>query len=110
MIVYRVVDLSADDFLDLVDAVKEEIDELEEGIESWPSSQVRVRISDLRHDLLHVRRTLGPTRDAVRAIVDRRIDVGEGPQLLPRAIELNFTDAYDKLLRALDGPDLSRAL
>src|SRR5439155_1681673 len=82
----------------LLDALNEEIDELEEGIESWPSSQVRVRISDLRHDLLHVRRTLGPTRDAVRAIVDRRIDVGEGPELLPREIELNFTDAYDKLL------------
>ena len=110
MIVYRVVDLIADDFLDLVDALNEEIDELEEGIESWPSSQVRVRISDLRHDLLHVRRTLGPTRDAVRAIVDRRIDVGEGPELLPREIELNFTDAYDKLLRAMDGLDLSRDL
>ena len=110
MIVYHIIDLIADDFLNLVDALNEEIDELEEGIESWPSSQVRVRISELRHDLLHVRRTVGPTRDAVRAIVDRRIDIGEGPELLPREIELNFTDAYDKLLRAMDGLDLSRDL
>jgi magnesium transporter len=109
-IVYHVVDLIADDYLDLVDALDEEIDELEVGIETWPSSKVRVRISDLRHDLLHVRRTLGPTRDAVRAIVDRRIDLGEGPELLPREIELNFTDAYDKLLRAVDGLELSRDL
>jgi magnesium transporter len=110
MIVYRIVDLIAEDFLDLVDALNDEIDELEEGIETWTSSQVRGRISDLRHDLLHVRRTLAPTRDAVRAIVDRRIDVGEGPELLPREIELNFADAYDKLLRAMDGLDLSRDL
>src|SRR5438876_2066203 len=110
MILYRIVDLIAEDFLDLVDALNEEIDELEEGIETWTSTQVRGRISDLRHDLLHVRRTLAPTRDAIRAIVDRRVDVGEGPELLPREIELNFSDAYDKLLRAMDGLDLSRDL
>jgi magnesium transporter len=110
MILYRIVDLIAEDFLDLVDALNDEIDELEEGIEAWTSTQVRGRISDLRHDLLHVRRTLAPTRDAVRSIVDRRIDVGAGPELLPREIELNFSDAYDKLLRAMDGLDLSRDL
>ncbi len=110
MILYRIVDLIAEDFLDLVDALNDEIDELEEGIEAWTSTQVRGRISDLRHDLLHVRRTLAPTRDAVRSIVDRRLDIGEGPELLPREIELNFSDAYDKLLRAMDGLDLSRDL
>jgi len=110
MIVYRIVDQIAEDFLDLVDALNDEIDELEEGIETWSSAQVRRRISDLRHDLLHVRRTLAPTRDAVRAIVDRRVDVGEGPEVLPRDVELNFSDAYDKLLRATDGLDLSRDL
>ena len=41
---------------------------------------------------------------------DRSIDVGEGPELLPREIELNFSDAYDKLLRATDGLELSRDL
>ena len=110
VMVYRIVDLVAEDFLDLVDALNDEIDELEEGIEGWTSQQIRTRISDLRHDLLHVRRTLAPTRDAIRRVVDRRIDVGEGPELLPRDVELDFSDAYDKLLRALDGLDLSRDL
>jgi magnesium transporter len=109
-IVYEIVDLIAEDFLDLVDALNDEIDELEEGIDTWTSRQVRQRISDLRHDLLHVRRTLAPTRDAVRRVVDRRIDVGEGPELLPRDLEISFGDVYDKLLRALDGLDLSRDL
>jgi magnesium transporter len=108
--VYRLVDLIAEDFLDLVDALNDEIDELEEGVEEWSSQQVRARISHLRHDLLHVRRTLAPTRDAVRRVVDKRIDVGEGPEVLPRDVELDFADAYDKLLRALDGLDLSRDL
>jgi magnesium transporter len=112
LMVYRLVDLIAEYFLDLVDALDDEIDELEDGIERWPAAQIRGRISGLRHDLLHVRRTVAPTRDAIRRVVDRRIDVGEGPggELLPRDIELDFADVYDKLLRAVDGLDLSRDL
>jgi magnesium transporter len=109
-IVYRLADLVAEDYLDLVDALNDEIDELEDGVERWPSEQVRNRISHLRHDLLHVRRTLGPTRDAVHQVVDKRIDVRRGKELFPRDVELEFADAYDKLLRALDGLDLSRDL
>jgi len=108
--VYLLVDLISEYFLDLVDALDDEIDELEEGIEHWEATQIRQRISALRHDLLRVRRTVAPTRDAIRRVVDRRIDVGEGPEVLPRDIELDFADVYDKLLRAVDGLDLSRDL
>jgi magnesium transporter len=112
LMVYRLVDVIAEYFLDLVDALDDEIDELEDGIERWPAAQVRTRISALRQDLLHVRRTVAPTRDAIRRVVDRRIDIGErsGGELLPREIELDFADVYDKLLRAVDGLDLSRDL
>jgi magnesium transporter len=110
MIVYRLVDVIAEYFLDIVDALNDEIDELDEGIEHWTSEQIRSRISALRHDLLHVRRVVAPTRDALRQVVDRRIDIGKGPELLPREVELDFADAYDKLLRATDGLDLSRDL
>ncbi|MDX6507509.1 MAG: magnesium transporter [Gaiellaceae bacterium] len=110
LMVYRLADLISEYFLDLVDAIDDEIDELEEGVEVWPATQIRGRISALRHDLLHVRRTVAPTRDAIRQIVDRRLDVGEGSELLPREIELDFADVYDKLLRATDGLDLSRDL
>jgi magnesium transporter len=110
LIVYRLVDQIAEYFLDLVDAIDDEIDELEDGIEVWSAQQIRRRISTLRHDLLHVRRTVSPTRDAIRRVVDRRIDVGDGEELLPREIELDFADVYDKLLRAMDGLDLSRDL
>ena len=110
VIVFHLVDLIAEYFLDLVDALDDEIDELEDGVEVWTSAQIRQRISALRHDLLHVRRTVAPTRDAIRRVVDRRIDVGHGTEVLPRDVELDFADVYDKLLRAMDGLDLSRDL
>jgi len=109
-ILYELLDVISEDYLNLVDAINDEIDELEEGIERWTPAQIRDRISALRHDLLHVRRTLAPMRDAVRRVVDRRIDVGTGPEVMPRDIELSFSDVYDKLLRAMDGLDLSRDL
>jgi magnesium transporter len=103
-------DLMAEDYLNLVDALNDEIDELEDGVERWQASQIRDRISRLRHDLLHVRRTLSPTRDAIRRIVDRRLDLTAGHELFTRDVEITFGDVYDKLLRAMDGLDLSRDL
>jgi magnesium transporter len=109
MVLYRLLDDVAERYLDLIDSVNDEIDELEDHVEDWPAALVRARISGLRHDLLHVRRTLAPTRDAVRKVVDGRIGV-EGKALFPPDVALHFGDAYDKLLRASDGLELSRDL
>ena len=94
MIAYYLVDEVAERYLDLIDPLDDEIDELEERDRDWPSEQVRSGSSELRHDLLQIRRTLAPTRDAVRQIVDGRVDVGDDA-VFDRALELHFADAYD---------------
>jgi magnesium transporter len=109
MYLYRLVDEVAERYLDLVDTLDDEIDELEDAVETWPPEKIRDRISSLRHDLLHIRRTLGPTRDAARNVMDDRVELDEG-ELFPREVDLHFAEAYDKLLRAADGLDLSRDL
>jgi magnesium transporter len=109
MIVFHLVDDIAERYLDLIDDLNDEIDELEENVEVWSSERVRARLSALRHDVLHIRRTLGPTRDAVREVVDNRIEF-EGEEVFTHDVEVSFGGAYDKLLRATDGLDLSRDL
>jgi len=109
MIVYHLVDDIAERYLDLIDDLNDEIDELEEHIEDWQSERIRSRLSALRHDVLHIRRTLAPTRDAIREIIDNRIEF-EGEEVFTHDVELSFGGAYDKLLRATDGLDLSRDL
>ena len=109
MCLYRLFDEVAERYLSLIDAFDDGVDELEDRVEEWKATQVRERISELRHDMLHVRRTLAPTRDAARQVLDDRVEL-EGDELFPRAIEIHFADAYDKLLRAADGLDLSRDL
>ena len=110
MIVYRLLDDLAERYLDLVDDLDSEIDELEDRVESQPAATTRERISALRHDLLHIRRTLAPMRDAVRRIVVNAVEVEQGPEVFPHEVEVAFNAAYDKLLRALDGLELSRDL
>jgi magnesium transporter len=110
MIAYRLVDDIAERYLDLVDALDGEIDELEDRVEEQPATTTRQRISELRHDMLHIRRTLAPMRDAVRRIIMNAVEVEQGKDVFPQEVEVAFNGAYDKLLRALDGLDLSRDL
>jgi magnesium transporter len=110
MIAYNLVDQVAERFLDLTDAFNDEIDELEDNVEVWPTTTVRGRLTQLRHDLLHIRQTLSPTRDAVRRVIDNRVELEDGDELFDRDVELHFADAYDKLLRSSEALDLSRDL
>jgi magnesium transporter len=110
MMAYRLIDEIAERYLTLVDDLDEEIDELEDLVETQPADQTRARISALRHDLLHIRRTLTPMRDTVRRVIDNTVEVEEGPEVFPHDVEVAFNAAYDKFLRASDGLDLARDL
>jgi magnesium transporter len=105
--VYHLIDEVAEGYLDVVDALDDEIDETEDLVPSEPADTVGRRIRRMRHDMLGIRRTLAPTRDAVRKIVDNRVELDEG-ELFPRDVEIAFGSAFDKLLRASEGLDAAR--
>ena len=107
MYAYHLVDLIAERFLDLVDDLDDEIDELEDLVGPAPVQKVGRRLRELRQDVRGIRRTLTPTRDAIRRIVDDRVELDEG-ELFPRDVEIAFGDAYDKLLRATEALESSR--
>jgi len=110
MAAWEIVDEVAEGFLDLVDDLHDEIDEMEDNVDAWSNDKIRNRLSGLRHDLLHIRRTLAPTRDAVRAVVDDRVELDGDEELFPHDVELHFGSAYDKLLRASEGLETARDL
>jgi len=70
---------------------------------------VRRRLADLREDVLVIRRTLAPTRDAVRRLVDGRVELA-GDDPFDRHLQLYFGDAHEKLLRATESLDVARDL
>jgi magnesium transporter len=107
MFVYHLVDEIAERYLDLIDALDDEIDELEDLVAVKPAPEVGRRLRELREDVRGIRRTLAPTRDAIHKIVDNRIELDEG-ELFPRDVEIAFGDAYDKFMRASEALDSSR--
>lgn len=113
VVAYHVLDEISERYLDLVDDVDDEIDELEEGIDVWKPDRVRTRLSEIRHDLLQIRRTLAPTRDAVRGVVDGRVDIDRGMlrrEVFPDDVERAFAGVHDKLLRASESVEFTRDL
>ena len=107
-LLHRVLDDIAESYLDVVDVTYEEIEELEDGIDDWPSSRIRRRIADLRRDLLHARRQVAAMRGSVRRIVDGRLE--PGGQRLTREDELLFADTYETTVRAAEELDVARDL
>jgi magnesium transporter len=107
MFVYHLVDEIAERYLDLIDELDDEIDELEELIPVQKPVEVGRRLRKLREAVRVIRRTLGPTRDAIRKVVDNRVELDEG-ELFPRDVEISFGDTFDKLLRASEGLESSR--
>ena len=107
MYAYHLVDEVSEGFLDVVDQIDDEIDELEDLVPVWTPQEVGHRLRGLRHDVLGIRRTLSPTRDAVRKVLDNRVELDQG-ELFPRPVEIAFGSAFDKLLRASEGLDASR--
>lgn len=107
MFAFHLVDEIAERYLDLLDALDDEIDELEDMIGEESPQAVGRRLRGIRHDVLGIRRTLSPTRDAVHKIVDGRVELDDD-ELFPRQVEIAFGSAYDKLLRASEALDSSR--
>jgi magnesium transporter len=107
MFVYHLVDSIAERYLDLIDALDDEIDELEDMVAAETPQKVGKRLRELRQDIRGIRRTLAPTRDAVHRIVDNRVELVNGDLFL-RDVEIAFGSAYDKFLRSSESLDASR--
>jgi magnesium transporter len=108
-LVHRLVDEVAESFLESLDGAYGEIEELEDSLDTWPPSRIRARLSDLRHELLHGRKTVAAMRAAVRRVVDGRIEVGKH-DLFPPEVERLFAETYDTLVRVTEELDIARDL
>jgi magnesium transporter len=104
----RALDDIAESFLDVVDVTYDEIEELEDHIDDWPSSRTRRRVADIRHDLLYARRLVSATRGAVRRIVDGRLQPAGEP--LARDLAVLYGDTYETCVRAAEELDVARDL
>src|SRR5262249_7516524 len=89
MYAYHLIDEIAEGYLDVIDLIDDEIDGLEDLVPIERPADLGRRIRGIRHGVLGIRRTLAPTRDAVRKIVDDRVELDDA-ELFPRQVEIAF--------------------
>jgi magnesium transporter len=106
-LVHRLVDDVAESYFDVVDAVDDQIADLEGHIDDWPIDRVRRRLVELRHELHRARLATSATRAAMRRILDKRLDVG-ADALFPEHVERLFVDPYETIVRASEELDGAR--
>jgi magnesium transporter len=66
---YAVVDTIIDNFFPVLEAVGEEIEDIEERLVEQPSPELVSRIHSLRRQLIHLRRAIWPQRDGVNVLI-----------------------------------------
>jgi magnesium transporter len=108
-LLHGAVDEATERYLDVVDALYVEIDDLEDAIDELPGDMTRRRLGELRHEMLHARRNVTAMRAAVRRVVDGRLALPDDI-LFPREVEAAFADSYDTLVRTTEELDIARDL
>jgi len=93
---YRVADEIVNDFLHAVDAMDEDLEDLQDTIFMNPNARVLQRIFSLKRSTLHLRRSLSPLREVFNKLA--RDDYAQ----IDSRDQMYFRDIYDHLVRLHD--------
>ena len=95
-VLHQLLDLVVDDYLDVVDAIEVDVDEIEAEVFSGVARERAERIYKLKREVLDFRRAVVPLVNPLQRLVAGEVR-WMGPEALPY-----FRDVHDHLLRAAD--------
>jgi magnesium transporter len=102
-VLYAIMDFVVDNYIPIVSAIEDQVDEIEEAVHSGVMSHKTIhRIAHLRRDLLRLRRTVAPMLD-----VCNRLQRFEMP-FIDAAVRPYFSDVHDHVLRVNESIDILR--
>lgn len=101
---YVVFDAIVDAYFPVVDAVEHTIEELEDAMVRGPSDKQVGELLDIRREVLRLRRTLSPMREALAQLLRRDRGTFSG------STQIYVHDVQDHLLRLLDLVEAQRDL
>lgn len=101
---HMMMDTVVEHYYPILYTIEDRLDELEEGDAHRKSSRIMDEVFDLRADLLHLRRTVTPTRELVhRMLMSRRMELKENDRKY-------FLDIYDDLVQQTETIEALREL
>jgi magnesium transporter len=103
-VLWTVCDEMMDHYFPVIDAIGEEIEELEEQVIAHPDERHLERLLTLRRKLSILRRTMLPHRQVFSHLAGSRFDA------IDETASLNFRDTQDNVLRLADAIEQQRDL
>ncbi|HIK53634.1 MAG TPA: magnesium/cobalt transporter CorA [Synechococcales cyanobacterium M55_K2018_004] len=101
---YALIDSIIDGFFPVLEDYGEQIEELEDEVVANPTRQTLEKIHVIKRDLLTLRRSIWPQRDAINALIR------DGNTLISQEVRLYLRDCYDHAVQVLDMVETYREL
>lgn len=93
---YCLLDSIIDGFFPVLEAYGEDLEELEDEVVTKPTQQSLEKIHSLKRDLLNLRRSIWPMRDAISVLIR------DSEDLLSDEVRVYLRDCYDHAVQVLD--------
>jgi magnesium transporter len=103
-LLHAILDTIIDNYFPFLERVGEAVEDLENDVIRNPSRRTIGRVHDVKRDLLDVRRSIWPLRDAVNTLLR-----DESP-LIDKTTRLYLRDCYDHTIRVLDILEIHREI
>lgn len=95
-LLYALTDTIVDDYFVVVEIIGEKIDEVEDELLINPKKEVLQKIYKLKRDLIYIRKTLWPIRNAISSISKNDFN------LIDEKTLYYFRDVYDHIIQMID--------
>jgi magnesium transporter len=103
-LLYALLDGIVDGYFPVLDALSDDLDELEDAVIETPTSATLQRLFTIKRELMALRRATSPAREILNQLTNRESD-----RITPEHL-VYFRDVYDHLIRVTDEVDNDRDL
>jgi len=101
---YTLLDAIIDGFFPVLEDYGEQIEALEQEVVASPTRQTLNKIYRMRRELLNLRRSIWPQRDAINSLIR------DGSELITDNVQVYLRDCYDHTIQVLDMVETYREL
>lgn len=101
---YALIDAIIDGFFPVLEAYGERIERLEDEVVENPTRQTLEKVHQVRRDLLALRRSIWPQREALNQLIR------DGSPLISANVQIYLRDCYDHVIQLLDIVETYREL
>lgn len=103
-LLYRLIDITVENYYNVLDNIGELIDEIEDTLGTHPSDETFQRIQAIKKELIYLHKALYPLRDALGKILKDESD------FISEENTPYFRDVYDHVIHLIDSLDTYRDL